>query len=68
MKVNIRKLDGSWDLGYALHKHTLSSIYLGDNEYGHPQFDTTRSEPGEALYQLGHELIKALRSRDGIGL
>ena len=52
MQVQVRKLEGSWDLGYALHKHTLSSVYLGDDEYGHPRFDTTRSEPGEALYQL----------------
>lgn len=48
----IRKLEGSWDAGYALHKHTLSSVYLGDNESGYPQFNTTRSEPGEALFQL----------------
>lgn len=52
MQVQVRKLEGSWDLGYALHKHTLSSVYLGDDEYGHSRFDTTRSEPGEALYQL----------------
>lgn len=52
MQVQLRKLDGSWDLGYALHKHTLSSVYVGDDEYGHPRFETTRSEPGEALYQL----------------
>ncbi|HGM5958358.1 ComF family protein [Stenotrophomonas maltophilia] len=52
MQVQVRQLDGSWDLGYALHKHTLSSVYLGEDEYGHPRFDNTRSEPGEALYQL----------------
>jgi predicted amidophosphoribosyltransferase len=52
MDVQIRKLNGCWDLGYALHKHTLSSVYLGDDERGHPRFDTTRSEPGEALFQL----------------
>jgi len=52
MDVNVKQLAGSWDLGYALHKHTLSSVYLGDNEFGHPQFDTSRSEPGEALFQL----------------
>lgn len=51
MQVQVRKLEGSWDLGYALHKHTLSSVYLGDDEYGHPRFDNTRSEPGK-LYQL----------------
>ena len=52
MIVNIKKLTGTWDLGYALDKHTLSSIYLGDDERGHPRFNTTRSEPGKALYQL----------------
>jgi predicted amidophosphoribosyltransferase len=52
MEVQVRKLDGSWDLGYALNKHTLSSVFLGNDEYGHPRFDNTRSEPGEALYQL----------------
>ena len=52
VQVQVRKLEGSWDLGYALHKHTLSSVYVGDDEYGHPRFDTTRSEPEEALYQL----------------
>ncbi len=52
MQVQVRKLDGSWDSGYALHKHTLSSVYLGEDEYGHARFDTKRSEPGEALYQL----------------
>ena len=52
MEVQIKKIEGSWDLGYVLHKHTLSSTYLGDDEYGHPRFDTKRSEPGEALYQL----------------
>jgi predicted amidophosphoribosyltransferase len=52
MQVQLKKLEGSWDLGYALHKHTLSSVYLGDDEYGHPRFDTTRSEPGASLYQL----------------
>jgi len=52
MQVQVREIEGSWDLGYALHKHTLSSDYLGHDEYGHPRFDTTRSEPGEALYQL----------------
>lgn len=52
MDVQIRKLKGTWDLGYALHKHTLSSVYLGEDDWGHPRFDTTRSEPGEALFQL----------------
>lgn len=52
MKVNIRKTNGPWDNGFSLDKHTLSSVYTGDNEYGHPTFDTTRTEVGESLYQL----------------
>ncbi|WP_409525071.1 ComF family protein [Nitrincola sp. MINF-07-Sa-05] len=52
MEVHIKKIEGIWDRGFALHKHTLSSVYLGDDEWGHARYDTTRSEPGEALYQL----------------
>ncbi len=52
MEVNIQRINGHWDLGYSLDKHVLQSIYLGENQYGHPEFDTTRSEVGEALYQL----------------
>ena len=52
MDVRVREIKGSWDLGYALHKHTLSSVYIGDDEWGHPRFETIRSEPGEALFQL----------------
>lgn len=52
MKNSIRSLKGNWDAGYVLDKHVLSSTYIGDNEFGHAQFDTTRSEVGEALYQL----------------
>ncbi len=32
--------------------HTISSTFLGYNEYGHAQYDTTRSTLGELLYQL----------------
>ncbi len=63
MDVQIKELKGSWDLGYALHKHTLSSAYLGDDERGHPRFDTTRSEPGESLFQLKY---RSDRSQAGL--
>lgn len=52
MRVRLRAIEGEWDDGYALAKHTLSSVYLGDDEFGHARFDTTRSDPGEALYLL----------------
>lgn len=52
MQTNVRQLKGNWDLGFALDKHVRQSTYLGDDEYGHAQFDTTRSEVGEALFRL----------------
>lgn len=55
MKTNIQSIQGPWDLGYSLDKHTLNSVYTGDNEYGHPMFDTARSESGEVLYQLKYK-------------
>lgn len=53
--VNISpiKIVGPWTSGYVLEgKHTLSSTFLGHDSWGHPQFDTTRSELGELVYQL----------------
>lgn len=52
MIVDIKQIHGNWDDGYVLHKHTVSSTYLGDDANGRPQFDTIRTAPGEALYQL----------------
>ena len=52
MDINIRVISGNWDAGYVLDKHVRSSVYVGDNSFGHAQFDTTRSEVGEALFQL----------------
>ncbi|MHA6893593.1 ComF family protein [Ralstonia pseudosolanacearum] len=52
MQVNIRKIDGNWDAGYVLDKHTVHSELVGHNDYGYPVWNTTRSEAGEALFQL----------------
>lgn len=52
MAVNLRKIEGNWDFGYALDKHMLSSVFTGNNEAGHPTFDNTRTQAGEAVYQL----------------
>ena len=49
MEVNVKEIYGEWDLGYSLDKHTVSSTPVGYNEFGHMQYDTTRSEAGEAL-------------------
>jgi competence protein ComFC len=54
------RIPGRWREGYVLDYHTLSSTYLGDDEYGHPMFDTTRSEVGELLYRLKYRSDKAV--------
>ena len=46
------KVKGPWKKGYAFDIHTISSIYTGDNQFGHPTFDTTRSPMGQCLYEL----------------
>lgn len=48
----MQRIFGNWDVGYSLDKHSISSVFIGNNEFGHPMFDTTRTEIGEALYQL----------------
>ena len=52
MAVNLRKIEGNWDVGYALDKHMQSSTFAGYNEAGHATFDNTRTQVGEAVYQL----------------
>ncbi len=55
MNTNPKQIFGNWNDGWALDKHSLSSTYKGDNEYGRPQFDTIRTEVGEATYQLKYK-------------
>lgn len=52
MKTSLRKITGPWDQGWVLDKHMLKSTYLGDGPSGHPQFDSLRTEVGEATFQL----------------
>jgi predicted amidophosphoribosyltransferase len=49
------RIPGRWRDGFALDNHTVSSTYLGDDEFGHPTFDTKRSEIGELLYRLKYQ-------------
>jgi len=46
------KIDGNWKAGYAIDLHTISSVYLGDNPDGQPQFENDRSEIGELVNRL----------------
>jgi predicted amidophosphoribosyltransferase len=43
---------GPWNKGYAFDIHTIRSEYMGENEYGHPLFNTIRSPMGQCLYEL----------------
>jgi predicted amidophosphoribosyltransferase len=55
MKVNIKPIQGNWELGFAMDKHMLKSTFLGYNGAGYPMFDNERTEVGEAVYQLKYK-------------
>jgi predicted amidophosphoribosyltransferase len=57
MKTTIKQIFGNWNLGYALDKHMISSTPIGENQYGHMQFDNKRTEVGEAVYQLKYKRL-----------
>lgn len=52
VSINPIQLHGNWDLGYALDVHTLNSVMVGEDAFGHPRFESTRSDIGELLYQF----------------
>jgi len=54
------RVPGKWKQGYVLDYHTVSSTYIGDNEFGHPVFETTRTELGELLYRLKYKYDDSL--------
>lgn len=60
MNVNVMQIKGDWDLGYVLDWHVESSEFLGHNQFGRADFDTKRTEIGEAIFQLKyrHDLTK----------
>ncbi len=47
---------GPWTAGIILDWHTVGSQVVGENEFGHPIFDTQRSELGELLYQFKYRV------------
>lgn len=52
MELHPQGVNGPWKAGIVLDWHTIGSQVIGQNEFGHPIFDTTRSEVGELLYQF----------------
>jgi predicted amidophosphoribosyltransferase len=63
MKLHPQGIKGPWKTGVVLDWHTISSQMIGYNEFGHPIFDSTRSEIGELLYKFKyHNDQNALRN------
>ena len=58
MEIHPKEIKGSWDQGYVLDVHTISSTMIGYNEFGHPEFDTVRSQLGELVYRLKYKADK----------
>lgn len=52
VRVDPSRIPGRWRDGFVLDYHIVRSTYLGDDEFGHPIFDTERTEIGELLYRL----------------
>lgn len=50
MAIKPIKLIGNWDEGFALDIHTVSSTPIGEDVYGHMQYNTIRTDMGELLY------------------
>lgn len=55
MVISPIQLQGNWKKGLALAVHTIKSVYSGVDEYGRNQYDTTRSEIGQLVYQLKYQ-------------
>jgi predicted amidophosphoribosyltransferase len=52
IEINPQRIRGRWLNGFALDFHTISSTPIGENAYGHMQFDTVRPPVAELLYNL----------------
>jgi predicted amidophosphoribosyltransferase len=46
------ELAGNWKKGVAFDLHTVESVRAGVNEFGQADFDTTRSDMGQLVYQF----------------
>ena len=51
-EIHPARIAGKWRQGYVLDYHTVSSEFMGYDEFDHPRFHTVRTELGELLYRL----------------
>jgi predicted amidophosphoribosyltransferase len=59
-------ISGPWKSGYAFDIYNLKIEHIGEDQYGHPHFNTKRSAMGQCLYDLKYgqnfsELEKIIR-------
>lgn len=50
--INPCRLLGMWNEGYVMDSHTITSTYLGCDEYGHDRYHTERTELGQLIYEM----------------
>ncbi len=55
VKIEPIRLVGNWDIGYALDRHVIKSVPLGEDAFGYQRFETTRSDIGELLYRFKYD-------------
>jgi len=57
------EIAGNWKKGFAFDVHTLASTYLGVDEFGHDQWENTRSDMGQLVYDLKYRSDKTAISK-----
>jgi competence protein ComFC len=55
VEIHPQEITGIWTKGVALDLHTTSSTPIGENQFGHMQFDTVRPAIAELLYKLKYQ-------------
>lgn len=52
MEVNVKQIDGEWDLGFVLDQHSTRSVQNGHHANGRPKYDTDYTEVGAMVHQF----------------
>lgn len=55
MMINPIELIGVWDKGFAMDYHTVSSIIIGEDPFGHLQFENTYTSIGDTLNKFKYK-------------
>ena len=55
VEIHPQNISGLWKWGVTFDLHTTSSTPIGENQYGHMQFDTVRPAIAQLLYRLKYQ-------------